>query len=251
MGHVSFWLSSRQFRWGRCVWMAAVFVAGLVLTLTEPAFAIEPGQTVTGSVELGGRTLPLPPGEWTVYFKVEENGEKFANSKLGLVLISGKAIKQTAYFRTIRSKKGAGFKPYELCAQPYYFHSETAANQVGGAQDCWHVQAETLAPDNQSDRQEAITAFAKSRGLFLPLVVIGTRYHRADQKLLLQAAYGWSPDLILKAPADLKAWRFQDWTAESVARDPRKRVIMSKFKRWGEEWRPKIGAAFSATSGAR
>lgn len=251
MGQISFWLSSRLFHSRRCIRLAAVILSGVAWLCLQPAFAVETGQKVTGSVEIGGRTLPLPPGEWTVYFKAEDDDGKFTNSKLGLVLISGKAIRQTAYFRAVTSKKGTGFRPYELCTQPHYFHSETVANQVGGKQDCWHVLAETLAPNEQSDRQQAITAFAKSQGLFLPLAVIGTRYHLADQKFLFQASYGWTPDLILKAPVDLKVWRFQDWTAESVAKDPRKRIIMSKFKRWGEEWRPKIEAAVTATSGGR
>lgn len=251
MGYTSFGSFSRFL--SRCcrIWLGCIIMAGLAGAWTQAAFAIETGETVTGVVEMGGKTFPLPPGEWTVYFKLDQNDGKFASSKLGLVLIKGKTIRQSVYFRTQTSKKGAGFRPYELCAQPYYFHSETTFNQVGGKQDCWHVLAETLAPNEPSDRQTAITSFAKSRGLFLPLTLIGTRYHRADQKFLLQAAYGWTPDLILRAPAELKVWRFQDWTADSVSKDPRKKIIMSKFKRWGEEWRPKIEAAFSATSGGR
>lgn len=248
MGQVSFWSFSRLLRDGCRIWLVTAFILGIVCMALRPAFAIEAGQTATGSVEIGGKTLPLPPGEWTVYFKLDENGEKFSESKLGLVLIKGKTIRQAVYFRTSTSKKSAGFRPYEQCAQPYYFHSETALNQVGGKQDCWHVLAETLAPNEPSDRQKAITEFARSRDLFLPLALVGTRYHRADQKTLLQVTYGWTPDLILKAPEAQKVWRFQDWTAESAARDPRKNIVMSKFKRWGEEWRPKIEAAFSETA---
>ncbi|MEQ1889347.1 MAG: hypothetical protein ABL951_09240 [Alphaproteobacteria bacterium] len=229
--------------------MRSRFAAGLLLTLAlltgAPAFALDAGQTVTGSVRLGGISVPLPDGEWTAYYAVEDKDEKFQTSKLGLVLINGKAIKQTAYFRVSRSKVGAGFKPYEQCAQPYYFYGETTLNQIGGAQDCWHVLVETLAPDDASDRQKAILEFAKSRGVFLPLAAIGSRFHRASPEVLLQASYGWTPDLIVKAPKDIKVWRFQDWTAEAVAKDPRKKVIMTKFKRWGEEWRPQIDTAFS------
>lgn len=212
--------------------------------LLNPAFALNAGETTTDAAQVGGLMLPLPQGEWTAYYAVEDSDAKFKNSKLGLVLVSGKSVKQTAYFRVSRSKTGAGFRPYEQCAQPYYFFSETVLNQIGSAQDCWHVQVETLAPDEASDRQKALLAFAKSRGLFLPLAVIGPRYHRADANILLQASYGWTPDLIIKAPKDVKVWRFQDWTAEMVAKDPRKKVIMTRFKRWGDEWRPKTDAAF-------
>ncbi len=221
-------------------------LALLLVAPIAPAFALDAGQTASGAVQLGGMTIPLPAGEWTAYYAVEDSDAKFQTSKLGLVLISGKAIKQSAYFRVSHSKTGAGFKPYEQCSQPHYFYSETILNQIGGAQDCWHVQAETLAPDKASGRQKAILEFAKSRSLFLPLAVIGPRFHRANADVLLQASYGWTPDLIIKAPKEIKAWRFQDWTAGAVAKEPRKKVIMTKFKRWGEEWRPQMDTAFSS-----
>lgn len=238
------WLrTSREFFcFGRVVFFS---LALLLMIESGPAIALQAGQTVSGAVDLGDMTLPLPEGEWTAYYIVEDDDDKFQTSKLGLVMISGKAVKQTAYFRVSRSKTGAGFKPYEQCSQPYYFHSETVLNQIGGKQDCWHVQVETLAPDDQSDRQKAVLEFAKSRNLFLPLATIGPRFHRANQDVLLQASYGWTPDLIIKAPKDIKVWGFKDWTAEAVAREPRKKVIMTKFKRWGEEWRPQIDTAFS------
>lgn len=228
--------------------IAAMLALGFLgaVPLATPAFALNAGETARDAVQVGGLTLPLPQGEWTAYYATEDSDAKFKNSKLGLVLISGKSVKQTAYFRVSQSKTGAGFRPYEQCAQPHYFYSETVLNQVGGAQDCWHIHGETLAPDEASDRQKALLALAKSRGLFLPLAVIGPRFHRANANILLQASYGWTPDLIIKAPKDIKVWRFQDWTAEAVAKDPRKKVIMTRFKRWGEEWRPKIDMAFAA-----
>lgn len=220
--------------------------ACLILLQSMPARALEAGQTATGSVQVGGMNIPLPGGEWSVYYAVEDDDAKFKTSKLGLVQISGKAVKQSAYFRVSRSKTGGGFRPYEQCSQPHYFFGETAMNQIGGKQDCWHVQAETLAPDEASDRQKAILEFAKSHSLFLPLTIVGPRFHRASADVLLQASYGWAPDLIVKAPKEIKVWRFQDWTAEAVAKEPRKKVVMNKFKRWGEEWRPRIDDAFAS-----
>lgn len=231
----------------RAFWRGAVLALVLLVTMpVAPGFALDVGQTASGAVQLGGMTIPLPQGEWSVYYAVEDEYPKFQTSKMGLVLISNKAVKQTAYFRVSRSKTGAGFKPYEQCSLPYYFYGETVLNQISGAQNCWHVQVETLAPDDASDRQKAILEFAKSRGLFLPLAAIGSRFHRASPDVLLQASYGWTPDLIIKAPKDIKVWRFQDWTAEAVTKEPRKKAVMTKFKRWGEEWRPQIETAFSS-----
>jgi len=227
-----------------CITLLTLGFLGAVFLVT-PAFALNAGETAKDAVQLGGFTLPLPQGEWTAFYATEDSDDKFRNSKLGLVLVSGNSVKQMAYFRVSQSKTGSGFRPYEQCALPHYFYSETSSNQIGGAQDCWHVQVETLAPDEATDRQKALLEFAKSRGLFLPLAIIGPRFHRASSDVLLQASYGWTPDLIIKAPKDTKVWRFQDWTAEAVAKDPRKKVVMNKFKRWGEDWRPRIDTVFS------
>lgn len=226
-------------------------LCGLVAWLLAgaAALALEVAQKVNGAVQLGGMMLPLPAGEWTAYYTAKDDDGKFQTSKLGLVLVSGKVIKQTAYFRVTRSKLRAGFRPYEQCAQPHYFYGETILNRAADAQDCWHVHAETLAPDNPPERQKALLAFAGSNKLFLPLAVIGARFHKANRDVLLQASYGWTPDLIVKPSRDIKAWRFQDWTAEAVASVPRKRAVMAKFKRWGEEWRPRMEDAFNGKAG--
>lgn len=228
--------------------IASAIILSLIIFSSQPATAaaLEAGQKATGSVLVGGMNILLPEGEWLVYYTFEKEDAKSLTSKLGLVLISGKAVKQSAYFRVSRSKTGSGFKSYEQCAQPYYFYSETATNQIGGAQDCWHVAVETLAPDKASDRQTALQAFAKSGNLFLPLALTGPSFHKANKDMLLQASYGWTPDLIVKAPRESKVWRFQDWTAEAVAKDPRKKVVMNKLKRWGEEWRPHIDDTFAS-----
>jgi len=218
------------------------FLAGLCV----PAVALEAGQKASSPVQLGGMSIPLPDGEWSVYYAVENEDAKFQTSKLGLVLISGTAIKQFVYLRVLRSKTGGGFRAYGQCTQPYFFYGETAVNQTSGAQDCWNVAVETLAPDKPSDRQKALLEFAKSHNLFLPLATIGPRFHKASADVLLQASFGWTPDLIIKAPSDTKVWKFQDWTAEAVAKDLRKKVIMNKMKRWGEEWRPHIEDAFAS-----
>lgn len=214
------------------------------------AHAVEVGASIDSGADIGGVRLPLPDGGWTVFYADETPEGSFPVTRLGLLRIAGKSVKQIAYVRVIRNARRGGFKPFEQCALPHYFFSETVTNQTGGAQDCWHVRTETLAADTPSPRQAALTSYAKANGLFLPLTMIGSRFHMASRTVALRISYGWTPDLILKAPKDKKVWRFQDWTADAVATDPRKTAVMEKMKQWGSAWRPRVSDAFNGkTSG--
>lgn len=229
-----------------------VSVAFLLLAITlfyGAARAVEVGAAVEGAIEIGNLNVPLPNGRWTVYYVSEAPEGRFPVTKVGLLQTAGKAVKQIAYLRVARNTKRGGFKPFDQCALPHYYFSETVSNRIGGAQNCWHVRAETLAADTPSERQTALVNYAKSKGVFLPLTMIGSRFHLASRVAAMRVSYGWAPDLIIKAPADKKAWRFQDWTADAVAADLRKKAVMEKMKQWGSAWHPKVTRAFSGKTG--
>ena len=235
---------------GRGLFLAAVAGALRLMTAGIDARASEPGTALEGVAGIGGFKVPLPDGQWTVFYSEDKPEGKIPTFTLGLLRTGGKAVKQIAFIRVANNSIRGGFKPFEQCALPNYFFAETVVNQIGGAQNCWHVRPETLAADTPSARQTALTNFAKSRKLFLPLTMIGSRYHMASRTSSLRVSYGWAPDLIIPAPKEKKAWRFQDWTAEAVAVDARKKAVMTRMKHWGEEWRPKVLEAFSKKSGS-
>lgn len=228
-------------------------MAGCLLMLAasnNTVRAVEAGTVIEGAADIGGFKVPLPDGPWTVFYSEDKPEGKIPTFTLGLLRTSGKAVKQVAFIRVANNSIRGGFKPFEQCTLPNYFFAETVVNQIGGPQNCWHVRPETLAADTPSARQTALTNFAKSRKLFLPLTMIGSRYHMANRTSSLRVSYGWAPDLIIPAPKDKKVWRFQDWTADAVATDARKKAVMNKMKRWGDEWRPKVLDAFSKKTGS-
>lgn len=231
-----------------CARAACLFAVCLLVLIAAGhggARAAQAGDVIEGAAEIGGLKVPLPDGPWTVFYSDDKAEGKIPVFRLGLLRTSGKAIKQVAFIRVAQNSIKGGFKPFEQCTLANYFFSETVVNQIGGPQNCWHVRPETLAADTPSERQTALTNYAKSKSLFLPLTMIGSRYHMANRSRALRVSYGWAPDLIMPAPKEKKAWRFQDWTADAVAADPRKKAIMTKMKRWGEEWRPRVVDAFT------
>lgn len=227
--------------------LVAAIIALIAFCL--PAAALEVGDTVQESVSIGGFTVPLPAGVWSVYYVNQTNDPEFPTAKIGLILPRGKIIRQAIYIRAARAIRHTGFKPYPYCERPYYFYAETADNQAGNIQQCWHMRAEALTGDGESsERYASMLEVSKRNGYFLPLTMIGARYHFANRSKTLRVSIGWNPDAILRAPESKKVWRFEDWTADAIAIDPRKKVIMTKFKKWSQDWLPNVENAFSQSN---
>lgn len=226
--------------------LATILIITALLAFCLPAAALEIGDDVQDSVTVGGFAVPLPPGVWTVYYVNESADPDFPTAKLGLILPRGKIVRQALYIRAARATRHTGFKPYPYCERPYYFFEETLSNQAGNIQQCWHMRAEALTGDGESsERYASLLEMSKRNGYFLPLTMIGARYHFANRSKTLRVSIGWNPDAILRAPESKKVWRFEDWTADAIITDPRKKVIMTKFKKWSQDWLPNIENAFN------
>lgn len=236
-------------RFGQRIRTAVLSVFIALFAFCLPAAALEVGETIQDSVSVGGFTMPLPAGVWTVYYINQSDDPEFPTAKVGLILERGKIVRQAMYIRTARATKHTGFKPYPYCERPYYFYEETLANQAGNVQQCWHMRAEALTGDGESsERYASLLEVSKRNGYFLPLTMIGARYHFANRSKTLRVSIGWNPDAILRAPESKKVWRFEDWTADAIAADPRKKVIMTKFKKWSQDWLPNVENAFSQSN---
>ena len=85
---------------------------------------------------------------------------------------------------------------------------------------------------------------------YLPVAMIGARFHIADRQSLLRVGYNWNPDLILPSRSKQKLWVFEDWTNDAVEVDPRKAAIMNTLAAWAEEWLPRLQAAFAGRTRA-
>lgn len=203
------------------------------------------GSTAKESITVDGVEVPLPTGEWIVYFTRARPGGNYPRSDVGLARIRDRLVHQTIYITVARARRGDGFRPYGGCEQPYYTHVVVDRNRHSSDQDCHHVRVIDLSAGEQpSENMRALFAFADGRKLFLPVAMIGVRYHLADRKLLLRVSYGWNPDLILPASGKRKLWVFEDWTKAAVEKDPRRKAVMDTMAKWGEDWLPQVRNAF-------
>ena len=95
-----------------------------------------------------------------------------------------------------------------------------------------------------SDNMKNLFATADQTAEFLPVAMVGARFHLADRRLLLRIGYNWTPELMLAASGTRKFWVFEDWTAQVVAQDPRKAAVMKTIAAWGDEWHARVLNAF-------
>lgn len=227
--------------------LSLVLAAGLLLPAGLRAAEFAVGQNLAGEIELRDFKVELPPGNWTVYYVRNRDEGKSPRTDLGLALLSEGVIRQTAYITAARSAGGSGFKAYRNCESEFYIRQEIVDNRTGYKQECWHVRPVDLSKGEKPPAsREALFKLADTEQAFLPVAMVGNRFHHANRKGLLRYAVSWNPDLILPSLAAGKIWVFQDWTAEVVKTDPRKIAVVTVVGSWGEEWAPLVKGWFDA-----
>lgn len=227
--------------------LIALFAVALLGGLPARAEIPAVGAVLNGELTLRGFTVELPPGDWTVYYAREREEGETPRSDVGLAQIADDVIRQTAYITAARSTGGNGFKAYRNCKSEFYSREETVDNRTGYKQECWHVRPVDLSKGEKPPlSRQALFKLADERRAYLPVAMVGTRFHHANRRGLLRYAINWNPDLILPSRAEGKIWVFQDWTADIVKTDPRKIAVMTVVGNWGEEWAPLVKGWFDA-----
>lgn len=203
------------------------------------------GDSVSGVLAVRSFNVPLPEGAWSVYFVAANDDDSHPRLDVGLALVQAGVVKQTAYVVVARAPGRDGFKRYANCERPHYLHTQVSINRHGLDQACWHVRPIDLGlSDRPPDALGALSKFADEAGIYLPVVLLGARFHNADRTGALRVAYNWNPDLIVSAGQKKKFWIYADWTNDGIALDPRKAAVVAIVRSWAEEWLPSIEAAF-------
>lgn len=235
-------------RWSRCVtaWVFAAFAAIACTGHAGAATMPSVGETISSKITVEGFAVPLPSGQWTVYYVEGSQEGRFPTTKVGLAQIENEVVVQTVYVRVERAVGREGFVPYPNCSMDHYFHAEVERNQAGAEQNCWHIRAEALTrEDDSSPRHLALFEFAKAQDAFLPVTEIGARFHMATREHAFRVSYNWNPDYILRPPAPQKVWVFPDWAGGEARTEPRKVAVLNALKRWAEDWYPAMTEAFA------
>ncbi len=226
---------------------AMLALAVLAVLTAGPARAQVPvpGQAAAEAILVAGVEVPLPPGSWKVYYVNDSALGAYPRTDVGLMRVHGRIVRQTIYATVAHARKGDGFRPYANCAVDHYSHAVERVNRHGHEQDCWHVRPVDLAAGNKpSENRQALFSSADGAADFLPVAMIGARFHLADRHLLLRVAYNWTPDLMLPARGERKFWVFEDWTRAAVEENPPRRAVVKTVTAWAEGWQARVQNAF-------
>jgi hypothetical protein len=195
------------------------------------------------TASLGRFVIPLPRGDWQQAYSGERELAHGTSARTIMVGEVDGVIDRLVLVYHAKVGSREYFLPRENCANPEYFFATTGVQQPGTG-ECWHVRTVNLGLAGDPHWvNKIVDLYARGVDLYSPATMIGVRFIRHDGADLLQVDYLWNPDLLFPRP-DGDVWLPADWSNQAIAEDPRKKVIMETLRRWGEDWQPRMAAAF-------
>jgi hypothetical protein len=212
---------------GRSVVVRRACALALLVGLAAPVAAEVPavGTLIQGSLDLGGKQVVLPAGEWVVA------GHGF-NQVAGLEDVAYGAIENAVLFRlagssvaafviaqhnVIRIENGWGVAPE---CQRNELLASVAFDSAEGHSFCGFVTHVITAADpaSASAWREAVE-FAANRGLTLPPVWLMAGFRRNDLTDLLDVRYHFDPALEGFPATPAASWSASDWSRAHIFGD--------------------------------
>lgn len=212
------------------------------------------GETESGVATVDGLSFPLPPGQWNRVwtYTVAGSGPRQAPQIFRIYAsVNQGVIDRAAVFWVQRKRTFVDrWRQYQGClteADPGVLHAVVRTN-TGGPEpstnvdiDCWHLRAFSMGRSGSvHPTVAALQAFADRDGLYLPVTMLSVRFAQKRQTESRDYAdYFFNTDFIAPNPAGAP-WSPADWSAEAVAADPARRLVVDRLIGWGGRWRPSL-----------
>lgn len=221
--------------------------AALIVALLWPSL----GGAVSGSVEVEGRVVPLPPGEWQPLGRAVEvenlryTGQQYRIGKAQFVQERDGRVSAMVIVWVASSNPGTtiNWQVSNLCRrQDLYAQMTRSADQQ--SQDCLGVS--TAIPRRQRGQNVAeewrpYYEMLDRNPDWIPRVSVWASFRIANQFNILNVEYSVSPEAA-GFPADTRAWGANAWNPNNL-RDER-RAYVEKVVLWAMQARPIIWEAF-------
>jgi len=225
------------------------------------SFGLDPalqGRTYSGSIDVNGFHLPLPPGKWAVLASIRIGKARAPGQGLFLGHIEHRRL--VAALRVFAMKSvdlpGEGFPSARGCepGNSRYNAMEVAAMTPFGHQTCWLMLNIYTPPLLQwADRAVRIAQLDRiaagdmaAKGVTYAQDLMAVEFHRAERWGLVQADYLFSPDSEGIHASEVVSYTDSDWYPANIGRFPEKMAYVEKLKSWAQMYWPKFDAAFNA-----
>lgn len=196
------------------------------------------------SFEVGGVQVPLPEGSWTLIGSKDLTiNDRYPATGYVLVSETNGAIDRVVTLWRQRTFSGR-FGDFKNCSAKSNLTSDVVS-QSAQKTDCVFVRA--VAWPDKGKIGRLLRSYAKSKGLYAPLVTVGPRVALSlAGRDRIAIDYGYNMDLIAPPP-NAEFWRPGDWTP-SAATSPSKKAVVDALREFGAKMRPAVASANQGSS---
>jgi hypothetical protein len=214
------------------------------------------GRTYSGSIDVNGFNLPLPPGKWAILANTRVGTPKAPGTGLFLAHIEHRYLVGGVRVFAVRSvdKPGAGFPLIRGCVSgsPRFNYVSMEAATPYDHQGCWTMfNYFTLPMQQWADRGAKIAPLDRvaagdlaAKGVTYAQDLMDVQFNRTEKWGAMQADYLLSPDSEGIKSTDVVSFTDSDWYASNISRFPEKVAYVGRLKEWAQDFWPRFKSAF-------
>ncbi len=220
------------------------------------------GRLYSGSIQVDGFKLPLPPGNWVKLATTSIKIPTATGTGFFLAKIEHKHLVAAIKGYVLKSKDnpGAGFPEARGCSQPDSQRNFVAIEEVTpfDSEACWIVHSYYTTPWQQwADRSvkndlidRAAAGDLTAKGVSYPQDLVDVRFTRLEKWGGMEVHYLFNPEAEGISSNTVLSYADMDWRANNIVRYPEKMAYVEKLKAWGTTFWPKFKAGFAEAAPA-
>lgn len=236
----------------RNVIFSMIGVLGIFLSSAVPASA----QLFTGQVEVAGRRVPLPPGEWRqIGAATEQRTIQRGNMIVGSAILIQEINDRVAAMTIITDASTNPARPIDwsipnICTRENTF-SRSVNVALAQSQDCYivnHIVTSHMPPNTISSLWEGYWTQISTRPGWIPNNWVEVAFRMADRTNSLTVSYRVNPEVIGGLPATSRGGRWEDSAFHRQNLDPARRAFMERMSAWAQRTRSIVSQCFGGWS---
>lgn len=215
------------------------------------------GKVYRDSIQLWGRTIPLPEGEWKVIGRgaPSKNGKNIYIAEqdiyFNIILLKEsetKKVHSLLYITTeSMTNNASGYTPIEYLKRKDVHHVVVKNNENLGAQDGWLINHYLMAIDFKSPAAQEAYSYLLSNKITIPKIMIQTFHHftgKYQKNRYLDVGYFSNPEIEGFESPNETNWGTSEWHPLRIDNDPKKKAYIERLKEEGAIMHEKIRAGF-------
>ncbi len=209
-----------------------------------------PQRTYTRSFVAGGRTIPLPHGEFAEFIRAGETvGSGQAENVVVARIVDGQVrVMVVALTSRIENRVGTGFRRYGECENRNVHERYVEVNEDFGRQDCVvinHTWPNSLRAAGSTGIFRAAAGALDARGARMPPAFVQALFRAADRDGYLTVRYFFDPEMRGIRSRPTASWADSDWHMTYIAQDPLKVAYVDEVRAWALQWRALIQRSYA------